>query len=79
MLSLLLTQINEYYPLLEAYNKNTIYRTTKDTFKYDLESLIGNNNIERDRLAKEGPNCIKNTIRQKVLLNLCRNIIRNYQ
>jgi hypothetical protein len=39
-----------------------IYRTTKDTFKYDLESLIGNN-IQRDRLAKEGPNCIKNTIR----------------
>jgi hypothetical protein len=35
-----------------------IYRTTKDTFKYDLESLIGNN-IERDRLAKEGPNYIK--------------------
>jgi hypothetical protein len=62
MLSLLLTQINEYYQPLEAYNKNTIYRTTKDTFKYNLESLIGNN-IERDRLAKEGPNCIKNTIR----------------
>jgi hypothetical protein len=38
MLSLLLTQINEYYPQLEAYNENTIYRTTNDTFKYDLES-----------------------------------------
>jgi hypothetical protein len=43
--------------LYEKY-KPPIYRTTKDTFKYDLENLIGNN-IERDRLAKEGHDYIK--------------------
>jgi hypothetical protein len=37
MLSLLLTQITNITQL-EAYNENTIYRTTNDTFKYDLES-----------------------------------------
>jgi hypothetical protein len=43
--------------LYEKY-KPPVYRTTKDTFKYDLENLIGNN-IERGRLAKEGHDYIK--------------------
>ena len=43
--------------LYEKY-KPPVYRTTKDTFKQDLESLIGNEN-EIIRLAKEGLNYVK--------------------
>jgi hypothetical protein len=43
--------------LYEKY-KPPIYRTTKDTFKQDLESLL-EDNTERERLANEGPDYIK--------------------
>ena len=43
--------------LYEKY-KPPVYRTTKDTFKQDLESLIGNEN-EIIRLSKEGLNYVK--------------------
>jgi hypothetical protein len=38
--------------------KPPIYRTTKNTFKKDLETLIGDS-FERDKLSKEGPKYVK--------------------
>jgi len=43
--------------LYEKY-KPPVYRTTKDTFKEDLVSLI-EDDVERNRLAKEGHTYIK--------------------
>jgi hypothetical protein len=45
---------NELY---EKY-KPPLYRTTKDTFRQDLESLL-EDNTEKDRLSTEGPKYVK--------------------
>ncbi|MFZ0220287.1 MAG: hypothetical protein WAM42_01170 [Candidatus Nitrosopolaris sp.] len=46
-----------YDELYEKY-RPPVYRTTKNTFKRDLRSLL-EDNTERDRLGKEGQNYIK--------------------
>ncbi len=45
--------------LYEKY-KPPVYRTTKDTFKKDLETFIQDRS-ERERLSIEGPKYVRNT------------------
>jgi glycosyltransferase involved in cell wall biosynthesis len=44
--------------LYERY-KPPIYRTTKDTFKRDLETFV-EDRFERERLSHEGPRYVQN-------------------